>query len=120
MRAKLKSALPLLALLLAVSLATQFWGYWRERSIGQDLARLAAAGDILMLASDTCTFCSAARLFLHQYEVRFSECSIERDAACAEQFQRSMLQGTPVLVVRGQYQRGFVPERVRDKLAERS
>lgn len=109
----------LLGLVIAGSLATQWWGRAGEARVGNELARLAGPDDIVMLASDTCTYCAAARTYMKQYGVRYAECSIERDAACAQRYGASLMQGTPVMLVRGQYQLGFNPQRVRERLAQR-
>jgi hypothetical protein len=44
--------------------------------------------------------------------VPFTECSIERDAACAAEFAATASPGTPVMLVRGQPQVGFSAERL--------
>jgi hypothetical protein len=45
-------------------------------------------------------------------QVRFSECFVERDAACAQRYQATGGRGTPTLLVRGQLQLGFSPQQV--------
>lgn len=115
-----RSIVGLLAVVLLVSLASQWWGRHLEQSLARDLARLAGPGDILMIASDTCPYCDAARHFMKEAGVSFTECSIERDAQCLQKFQGSLMQGTPVVVVRGQMQQGFNAQRVLDRLAQRA
>jgi hypothetical protein len=44
--------------------------------------------------------------------VAYTECSIERDAACKADFEASRSPGTPVLLVRRQVMVGFNPERL--------
>ena len=102
-----RSLLGLLVLVLAVSAANSWWGRWQQRSIGQQVAALAQAGDIQMLSSDTCSICVVARRWLQQHQVPFAECSIERDAACQRAFGASLAPGTPVLLVRGKVLVGF-------------
>jgi glutaredoxin len=80
--------------------------------IAREMAANAKAGDIMMLSSDTCTYCDQARAWFHQHGVTFGECSIERDAACAQAYRALRSPGTPMLVVRGQRQVGFSPQRV--------
>ena len=108
----LRSALPLLALVLAVGGGTEVWRHWQSGRTGSEVAALARPGDIEMIASDTCVFCAQARDWFQDNGVPFTECSIERDAACAERFRALMSPGTPVLLVRGQAQVGFSPQRV--------
>ena len=54
---------------------------------------------------------------MQQHDVPFSECFIERDTACAAQFEAARAPGTPVLLVRGQALVGFDAQRVRDTLS---
>ena len=52
-------------------------------------------GDIVMLSSDHCVYCEAARRWLVKHHVSFEECFIERDAACAESYRAQGARGTP-------------------------
>jgi hypothetical protein len=49
---------------------------------------------------------------LTAHGVPFEECFIERDARCDAEYQARGAPGTPVVLVRGQPQRGFSAERV--------
>jgi glutaredoxin len=109
---RLRSVLSLLAVVLVVWGASEAWRAWFADSLGRDAAALARPGDIEMIASDTCVFCVQARAWFHANQVPFTECSVERDAACAARFQALLSPGTPVLLVRGQAQVGFSPQRV--------
>lgn len=110
--ANLRTLLQLGAIVLGVSLAHGWWQGRQAQSVGQTIAALAAPGDIRMISSETCGPCLAARLWLQRHEVAFSECLIERDAACRAEFEAWRAPGTPVMVVRGQAQLGFQPERL--------
>lgn len=112
-----RSLVGLVLLVLAVAGATSFWQAHREAELGQELARQAGPGDLHMVSSETCVFCDRARRWLTVHQVRFSECFIERDAACAAQYRALGARGTPTLLVRGELQLGFSPQRVRDRLA---
>jgi glutaredoxin len=107
-----RSLLQLGALVLAVSFAHTWWQGRQAQSVGDTIAALAAPGDIRMISSETCGPCLAARQWLQRHEVAFSECLIERDAACRAEFEAWRAPGTPVIVVRGQPQLGFQPERL--------
>ena len=102
----------LLLLVLAVSAASSWWAGRYQSSLGERVAQSARPGDIQMLSSDTCGVCVVARRWFQTHGVTFSECSIERDAACRQRFEVSLSPGTPVLIVRGQMQVGFSAERV--------
>jgi glutaredoxin len=107
-----RSLLGLLALILLVGFASQWWQNRHARSIGEQIAELAKPGDVRMLSSEVCPSCVVARRWFTEQKVAFEECTIERDAACMEEFQARRAPGTPVVIVRGQPQLGFVPERV--------
>lgn len=111
-----RSLLSLVLLVLAVSAGVQWWHGARDARLGEAIAMRAAPGDIRLIASDTCEPCEAARHWLTRHQVRFTECSIERDAQCAGAFGSTGAAGTPVLVVRGKAQTGFDPQRVLDAL----
>ena len=102
---------------LGVGGASQFHGQWQESQLGRQMAQAAGVGDIRMLASQTCAYCVLARAWLQRNGVVFSECLIETDAACAAEYRAHGGPGTPLLIVRGQPQLGFDPQRVVDRLA---
>ena len=107
----------LVLLVLAASAASQWWAGRHESTLGQQVAALAAPGDIHMIASDSCGVCIVARQWFTRHGVPYTECSIERDAACRADFEQRRAAGTPLLLVRGQPQLGFSPERVKAALA---
>jgi glutaredoxin len=111
-----RSMFGLVVLVLAVSAVSQWWAGRHERQLGEKVALLAQPGDIRMLASETCSICMAARAWFTMHKVPFSECTIERDAACRADFEASGSPGTPVLVVRGRRLVGFSPDRLHDSL----
>ena len=105
---------------LATSAASQWWvGYQARQSdaeLGPAVAALAQPGDIRMLASESCAPCRVARQWLIDHRVAFSECLIERDAACRAEFEATRSPGTPVMLVRGQPQLGFSSPRLLQSL----
>ena len=108
----------LLLLVLLVSGASEWWRERQSAAQGRQLAGVARPGDITMLSSVTCVFCERARRWMTLHQVPFSECFIERDAACAQQYQALGARGTPTLLVRGQAQLGFDAQRVLDRLGD--
>ena len=107
-----------LAIVAVVAVAALQW--WTGRSgnaLGREVAQAAAPGDIRMLSSTTCGICTAARLWFQRHEVAFEECFIDKDAACAAQFESLRMPGTPVILVRGRPVLGFDPQRLRDALS---
>jgi glutaredoxin len=111
-----RSLLVMVALVLGISAASTWWSRHREAGVGAELAALARRGDIRMLSSTTCLFCTRARQFMTEHGVAFDECFVERDEACADAYRATAAQGTPTLLVRGQVQLGFAPERVIGRL----
>jgi glutaredoxin len=116
MRTNLRSILGLVVLVVAVSAASQWWAGHSQARLGEKMAALAGPGDIQMLSSSTCAVCTVARQWLQQHQVAFSECFIEKDAACSARFEATRAPGTPVLLVRGQAQVGFDAQRVLEAL----
>ncbi len=96
--------------------ASQWWRSHLAGGLGAQLVALARPGDIQMLSSTTCVYCSAARHWLTDQQVPFTECFVERDADCAARYQALGARGTPTLLVRGQVQLGFSPQQVLDGL----
>lgn len=80
---------------------------WQTRSDGEALRERVQPGDLLMLSSTTCPYCTKAREWLTEQRVPHRECFIETDAACASEFRARGAIGTPTLVVRGQTVVGF-------------
>ncbi len=111
-RIDLRSIGVLIVLVLAVGGASRWWAQRHDDAIGSELAALARAGDIEMVSSLTCVYCTRARTWMQARQVPFGECFVERDAACAERWRALAAPGTPVVLVRGQPQFGFDPERV--------
>ncbi len=111
----------LVPLLLAavVFVAFQWWTGRTQRAIGDELAAVARPGDIVMLSSEQCVYCTIARRWFEKHRVSFSECFIERDTACADAYQAQGAPGTPTLLVRGERKVGFSAERVAGALAGR-
>ncbi|HMC15028.1 MAG TPA: glutaredoxin family protein [Albitalea sp.] len=90
----------------------QCLGLWQAQRLGRQVADEARSGDIVMVSSVTCPYCKEAREWFTEHKVTFSECFIETEPACAEAYNALQAPGTPVLVVRGQRQRGFDARRV--------
>lgn len=109
---------PLALIVLAVSGLMQGVQYWQGEQQGQALRALVRPGDVLMLSSRTCTFCTQARAWLDAQRIPYRECFIESDADCAAQYRAQMAPGTPTFVLRGQQRVvGFDKERIRQLLA---
>ena len=102
----------LVALVVVIGGANQWLAQRHDDALGSRLQRVARPGDIEMVSSESCPYCARARRWLDARRVVYAECFIERDAACAERYRALAMPGTPVLLVRGQAQLGFDPERV--------
>lgn len=106
----------LLVLVAVVALASWAWRGHVRAEDGTWLAQHARPGDIRMLSSETCPYCLAARRWMTEQGVPFSECFIERDAQCLADYQALGATGTPTLLVRGQRVIGFDRARLREIL----
>ena len=107
--------MPPRSLLVVVALAAAGSWAWRSHVAAEDgelLARRVKPGDIRMISSETCGWCTAARRWMRQEGIAFDECFIERDAACRADYQARGGLGTPTLVVRGQTVLGFDRARI--------
>jgi len=111
-----RSLVGLLLLVVVVGGAAQWWREHQAQQRGRELAQLAQPGDIAMISSASCVFCTRARQFMTRQQVPFSECLIETDPICAQRYQALGAPGTPTLLVRGQMQLGFSPAAVREAL----
>lgn len=107
-----RSLITLVLLVLSISAGSQWVYGHRQAELGAALAKRAAPGDIRLISSTSCGYCSVASSWFKQYRVPYEECVVERDAQCAATFQSLRAVGTPVILVRGQPQLGFDPERI--------
>lgn len=93
---------PLLAIVAVV------WGLstWARQGLhegqAQSLRERAKPGDIVMLSSRSCAYCSQAREWFEAERIPYAECFIESNAQCAQRFRETQAQGTPTFLVRGQ------------------
>lgn len=108
--------LGLVVVVLVTALGSQWWAARQQAQLGQQVAQWARPGDLQMLSSTTCPICAAARAWFEANDVKFSECFIETDAACAARFEATRSPGTPVIMVRGVAHIGFDPQRLREAL----
>ena len=117
---RLRSLLGLVIAVVIGAAAMQGFTWWSRERLGAQVAASARPGDIHMIASVTCVYCAAARAWFTENRVPFTECEIERDAACAAKYNALMAPGTPVLLVRGKRLLGFSAQAVADALATRT
>lgn len=91
---------------------------WVQHQRAAALRAVAKPGDIHMISQTTCIYCTQARQWLTKYDIPFEECFIEQDAACLAEYNRQGRNGTPMMLVRGQMQRGFDAQRITRQLAD--
>ncbi|MBN8493052.1 MAG: hypothetical protein J0M00_16715 [Burkholderiales bacterium] len=112
-----RSFLGLAVVIVVAGGLSQWWAGRSEQRVAEQLAARAQPGDIRMLSSTTCAYCTVARRWMQAHGVSFSECFIETDKDCAALFEATRSPGTPVMLVRGQPQVGFDARRVLDTLS---
>lgn len=104
--------LSLIVIVGATALASWAWrGHVASRD-GERLAGRVQQGDIRMISSETCGWCTAARRWMVKAGIPFQECLIERDAQCLADYEALGAEGTPTLIVRGQRVVGFDRARI--------
>ena len=107
----------LLIVICLAALASWAWRAHVDDADGERLAALVQAGDIRMISSETCGWCTAARRWMTEQNLPFEECFIEREARCRAEYEALGGMGTPTLVVRGQRILGFDREAIARVLA---
>jgi glutaredoxin len=116
MRRLLASPWTLLLVAALVWAGLQGWRSAQAARLGPEVARAAGAGDIRMISSLTCRYCTQARAWFTEHGVAFSECFVEREEGCAQAYAALQAPGTPVLLVRDTRLVGFSPRRIADAL----
>jgi len=107
--------LPPRSLLVVIALAAAASWAWRGHVSAEDgelLAQKVKPGDIRMISSETCGWCTAARRWMQEEGVAFNECFIERDEQCMADYRAQGGMGTPTLIVRGHTVLGFDRARI--------
>ena len=108
-------SMPPRSLLVVIALAVAASWAWRSHVASEDgelLAQRVKPGDIRMISSETCGWCTAARRWMQDEGIAFDECFIERDAQCRADYEALGGMGTPTLLVRGQRVLGFDRARI--------
>jgi glutaredoxin len=108
----------LLVVVAVTALASWAWRGHVANADGELMAQRVKPGDIRMISSETCGWCTAARRWMQDEGVPFSECFIERDAQCLADYQALGGMGTPTLIVRGQKVLGFDRARILEILQQ--
>jgi len=113
-KAKARSTFwPVILIVLVVGGLVQVAQHFQGEKQGRALRELARPGDIVMLSSKTCYFCTQARNWLDEQRIPYRECFIETDADCAALYRAQMAPGTPTFVLRGQHRVvGFDKDRI--------
>jgi len=116
MAASRGSLIGLVALVLGVSAASQWWGHRQDAALGAQVAALAAAGELRMLASDSCAIC--ARREPGSTSTGCASANVRSNVTAPARLSSPALRapGTPVFIVRGQPEIGFNPKRLHERL----
>jgi glutaredoxin len=102
-----RTRLTIAMLITIAAMGVQGVRVWHQSTAAKQALATAKPGDIQMISSETCTYCTQARQWLQAHRVPFAECFVERDPACATAYQALNAPGTPVMVVRGKRLVGF-------------
>ncbi len=92
-----------LALVMAVSMG---FGQWLRSTQapasdaqGAELRALVKPGQLQMISSTSCRYCTRAREWLVQQQVPFDECFIETSSSCRQRFQQTGAVATPTFLI---------------------
>lgn len=66
---------------------------------GEQLRAVIKPGELQMISSTSCAYCSKARLWLTEQKVPFDECFVETDSACRQRWLATGAQATPTFVL---------------------
>ena len=92
-----------LALVMALALLLGSWlRSGQEPADADQTAQLRAQlqpGQLQMISSTTCAYCTKARLWLTEQQVPFDECFVETNSACRQRWVSVGAQATPTFVV---------------------
>ncbi len=103
---------------LAMALAFGLGGWLKQGQApgtAEQAAQLRAAlqpGQLQMISSVSCGYCTNARAWLTEAQVPFQECFVENDAGCRQRFAKTGARATPTFVLHGQAVLGLDPARL--------
>jgi glutaredoxin len=66
---------------------------------GEQLRAVVKPGQLQMISSTTCAYCTKARQWLTAQRVPFEECFVETNAACRQRWVQTGAKATPTFVV---------------------
>jgi glutaredoxin len=95
-------------LALVMALALLFGAWLRSGQAPADetqTAQLRAQlqpGQLQMISSTSCGYCTQARLWLTEQKIPFEECFVETDGDCRQRWQQTGARATPTFVLKGQ------------------
>lgn len=95
-----------LALVMALALLISAWlRSGQEPADADQTAQLRAQlqpGQLQMISSTSCGYCTKARLWLTEQKIPFDECFVEKDEGCRQRWQQTGARATPTFVLRDQ------------------
>ena len=72
--------------------------------------------EILMLASDTCQYCTLARAFFTKHKLPYTEKNIDTDEDSRRVFDLMNGRGTPLIIINGKIIHGYDEDMIRNAL----
>ena len=92
-----------LAIVMAVSMGLGQWLRSTQAPAtdeqGAQLRSLVKPGQLQMISSTSCRYCTIAREWLTAQQVPFDECFVETSSACRQRFQQTGGRATPTFVI---------------------
>jgi glutaredoxin len=106
-RPTLRSWLGLIALVALAWGGTQGLSLWQDARAASAIREHSQRVDITLYTTSTCPYCAQAKAWLKRHEVRWRECNVETDAACARTYAEQGAPGVPLVRAGERWHLGF-------------
>ncbi len=97
-----------LVLLLVVGGANAL-SWWRDARAADQIKAHLGQQRITLYITQSCFYCTKAKLWLSKHDIAWDECDVERDSACKATFQAQGAPGTPLVRIGEHWSLGFDP-----------
>lgn len=106
-RPTLRSWLGLTALVALVWGGTEGLGRWQDARAAAAIREHSQRVDITLYTTSSCPYCAQAKAWLKRHEVRWRECNVETDSACARTYAEQGSPGVPLVRAGERWHLGF-------------
>ncbi len=117
-RPALRSWLGLIVLVALVWGASQGLSRWQDSRAASAIREHSQRVDITLYTTSTCPYCAQAMAWLKRHEVRWRECNVETDPACARTYAEQGSPGVPLVQAGERWHLGFHAPWLAEALAQ--